>query len=257
MRSSSEVEWWRRAFKWGLLPTSYVRVPLRAENPGRAGLAEASAPAGAKLRERLDPRFERVGVLEGGEQEAILPAAEEEIETEEAAMKELLRLPEDPVSLYLKQIGKVPLLTPHQEVELCRQIEAEQAELRRAVAAVPAAVRRLLELAERVRKREIPPEELILPLEAREPKPAELARVLAAFRRVRLLEGEMRTLAREFEKRRRAAAARVRYEHQITLKRRTIQDALSSLPHKPALVDELVAELRRLGGQVRQLEAEP
>src|SRR5262245_13476629 len=47
---------------------------------------------------------------------------------------------EDPVRLYLKEIGKVPLLTARQEVEIGRRIEVGQIALRRGLAGIPMAV---------------------------------------------------------------------------------------------------------------------
>jgi len=40
---------------------------------------------------------------------------------------------DDPVQMYLKQIGKVPLLTREQEVEVCQRIEAAEIEMKRLV----------------------------------------------------------------------------------------------------------------------------
>src|SRR5581483_9597404 len=61
---------------------------------------------------------------------------------------------EDPVRLYLKEIGKVPLLTARQEVEIGRRIEVGQIALRRALAGIPLALRHLLELGDRLRRAE-------------------------------------------------------------------------------------------------------
>ena len=57
---------------------------------------------------------------------------------------------EDPVRLYLKEIGKVPLLTARQEVEIGRRIEVGQIALRRALAGIPMAVRTLLDVGDRL-----------------------------------------------------------------------------------------------------------
>jgi len=46
----------------------------------------------------------------------------------------------DPVRMYLKEIGKVPLLTADQEVQIGRRIENGQIALRRALAGIPLAV---------------------------------------------------------------------------------------------------------------------
>src|SRR5690348_6156465 len=51
-------------------------------------------------------------------------------ETEEADEKSRLDILDDPVRMYLKQMGQVPLLTREQEVEISKRIEAAEAEVK-------------------------------------------------------------------------------------------------------------------------------
>src|SRR5215831_7462459 len=53
---------------------------------------------------------------------------------------------EDPVRLYLKEIGKVSLLKAEEEVAIGQRIEAGQIALRRALGGIPMAVSKLLSL---------------------------------------------------------------------------------------------------------------
>jgi hypothetical protein len=62
---------------------------------------------------------------------------------------------EDPVRLYLKEIGKVHLLTAQQEVSLGRRIEVGQIQLRRALAGIPMVTSKLLALVDQVRHGQI------------------------------------------------------------------------------------------------------
>src|SRR6266478_7370658 len=68
---------------------------------------------------------------------------------------------EDPVRLYLKEIGKVRLLTAEHEVAIGRRIEAGQIQLRRALAGIPMATTRLLGLADLIRRQEMALDEVI------------------------------------------------------------------------------------------------
>src|SRR5438034_4442912 len=81
------------------------------------------------------------------------PLTEDDAETPEPIPEEAFTpLPargEDPVRLYLKEIGKVPLLTARQEVEIGRRIEVGQIALRRLLAAIPMALRALLDFGDR------------------------------------------------------------------------------------------------------------
>ena len=92
---------------------------------------------------------------------------------------------EDPVRLYLNEIGKVPLLTAQQEVQIGRRIEVGQIALRRALAGIPMAVRALLEVGDRLRRRDIAADDVIVLPEGGELEAKEIRPVLLAFARVR------------------------------------------------------------------------
>ena len=166
---------------------------------------------------------------------------------------------EDPVRLYLKEIGKVPLLTARQEVEIGQRIEVGQVALRRALAGIPMALRELLDVADRLRRQEIAADDVIVLPEGGEVDAAELRRVLNAFARVRRLEREIARLGETLRDRRRSAATRQNYAKWIAANREAIQGIVADLPLKPALIDELMARvqlhcerLERLGGQAKR-----
>src|SRR5437016_1073294 len=139
---------------------------------------------------------------------------------------------EDPVRLYLKEIGKVHLLTAAQEVQIGRRIEVGQIALRRTLAGIPMAVETLLEVSDRLRRGEIPPDDVIVLAEGGELDAKQLRPVLLAFGRLRRLQ-------------RKIAAA-----HEA------IQKVVADLPLKPALVDDVVAQVRGRWERISQLAEE-
>ncbi|MFQ5827768.1 MAG: sigma-70 family RNA polymerase sigma factor [Candidatus Methylomirabilia bacterium] len=163
-------------------------------------------------------------------------------------------LTDDPVRLYLREIGKVPLLKAAQEVKIGQRIEQGQTELRRALAGIPLAVHTLLRLAERVRKEETPLDELILLPDGADPRPEDVRPLLALFGRIRRLEREIIKLQDALKKRRRAASTRAAYHRWIAQNRAAIQTIVAELPIKPALTDRLVAELRQTAGWIKALK---
>jgi RNA polymerase primary sigma factor len=64
---------------------------------------------------------------------------------------------DDPVRMYLRQMGKVPLLTREQEVEICKRIEAAEAESRRIIYGFGFTSKEHLALAEKLVA--VPPKE--------------------------------------------------------------------------------------------------
>ncbi len=70
----------------------------------------------------------------------------------------------DPVRVYLREMGAVPLLTREGEIELARRIERGQNLVRRALSRSPLVVQEILEIADRVAAGDLPIREvLVLP----------------------------------------------------------------------------------------------
>ena len=99
--------------------------------------------------------------------------------------------PEDPVRLYLREIGRIALLTSEQEVDLGQRIERGQERVRRAVMAVPMVRWALMNLAERLRRREAEPDQFLEALDGTELTESELKRVLGVFTRIHRLDREL------------------------------------------------------------------
>ena len=77
----------------------------------------------AKLREL------EIEVVDAAEVDRVKPLDKEEAEEDDNRLDAL----DDPVRMYLKQMGAVPLLTREQEVEISKRIEAAENELRKVV----------------------------------------------------------------------------------------------------------------------------
>lgn len=81
----------------------------------------------------LDEIYEKlrnleIEVVEQAEIDRVKPAEAEE--DEDSSKLDIL---DDPVRMYLRQMGKVPLLTREQEVEICKRIEEAENEVRRII----------------------------------------------------------------------------------------------------------------------------
>jgi RNA polymerase primary sigma factor len=174
----------------------------------------------------------------------------------EEALTPLPSKGEDPVRLYLKEIGKVPLLTARQEVEIGRRIEVGQIALRRALAGIPMALRSLLEIGDRLRREEIAADDVIVLPEGGELDSDEIRRVLNAFARIRRLEREIGRLHESLAGKRLSATTRQNYTKWIGANREAMQKVVADMPLKPALVDDLVAQVRRHCASITRLAEE-
>ena len=163
----------------------------------------------------------------------------------------------DLVRVYLQHIGKRKLLKAHQEVEIGTRIEEAQHDLLGALADIPCAVQTLIALADRIRTKGDPAAELILLPEGGELQDQHIQPVLKAFNRIKRRRCVIDGLRTKLENPRLGTKARSENESQINRSRKAIVADLSSLPIRPSLIDETVAELRKLDLEFRSLEHVP
>ena len=143
--------------------------------------------------------------------------------------------PQDLLRRYLREIGRVPLLTAAEEVALGQRIERGQERMRRAILAVPMVRDALVELGTHLRQGDADASRV---LEAPDGTPlaeAELARVRRLFTRIRRLDRE---LGRLEAARARARSARSRRDVQrwTAQNLRERADLLGELPLRPIVV---------------------
>jgi RNA polymerase primary sigma factor len=163
----------------------------------------------------------------------------------------------DLVRLYLQHIGRRKLLKAHQEVEIGGRIETAQREVLTALADIPAAIQTLISLADRIRMKGDPAAELILLPEGGELREEQIAPVLRTFKRIARLRGEIDELRAKLDNPRLGAKTRAAHEKEIDRKRQAIFADLAAQPIRPALIDDVVAEMRQIEAAFRQLEAAP
>jgi len=85
-----------------------------------------------------------VEIVDQAEVERAKPAPQEE---DEDARLEIL---DDPVRMYMNQMGKVPLLTREQEVEICKKIEDAELDMKRIVYSLGFAAKEHIAIAEKL-----------------------------------------------------------------------------------------------------------
>jgi RNA polymerase sigma factor (sigma-70 family) len=155
----------------------------------------------------------------------------------------------DLVRMYLQQIGLRPLLTPQQELEIGRQLDAARAAVVGALVRIPCVLDTLDRLADLVRTGKAPAAELILLPDGGELAPGRVDPVLRAIARSMRLRSclmpiRLRSRSRPARQRRRAERAQ-----------QLMARILARQPIRPSVVDEIVAELKRLDEQAAGSDA--
>ena len=163
----------------------------------------------------------------------------------------------DLVRLYLQHIGRRKLLKARDEVALGERIERAQRDVVTALVEIPAALQTLMSLAERIRHDQAPANELILLPEGGELRVEQITPVLRAFGRVRRLRCLLDAQTKKLLTPRLAARTRASIEDKRTRARTTLVQTLAAQPIRPALIDEMVAEMQQIETSFTELERLP
>ena len=219
---------------------------------------------GAPTAEETPYATEPERLLEDEEPEAFRPQQfgdhdfdAEEIEKGPPAAGPISHEDVDLVRVYLQHIGKRKLLKKHEEVAIGERIEKAGAELVARLADVPGALHTLLSLADRIRTKHDPPAELILLPEGGELRDEAVKPVLRAFARIKRRRCVIEQLTGELENPRLGAKTRAAHEQQIERARTALATELGAQPIRPALIDDIYAELKQYDEEFRTLEHTP
>jgi RNA polymerase primary sigma factor len=109
----------------------------------------------------LDEKAEEALEIDQDLEDSVEDLQEEEFEIE-AGLEDLLAVAEseswsdDPVRMYLTQMGEIPLLTRHEEISLAKQIEVTRAKFRRKLVECDYVIQQIVRTLRRVHEGELP-----------------------------------------------------------------------------------------------------
>jgi len=154
------------------MPSEPARAPRNTEHVNAKAsnfddLAEA-LPQDIPRGEEIEGVISMLGEMDVDSVESLAEASvakeaeeKEEWAEEEREEKSYAEDTSDPVRMYLQEMGAVSLLTREQEVEIAKQIESGEREVREQVLSLPFTLTYLLELADRIKAGEISERDLL------------------------------------------------------------------------------------------------
>jgi RNA polymerase primary sigma factor len=175
-----------------------------------------------------------IEIVDHAEVERAKPA---EAEEEEDARLEVL---DDPVRMYMNQMGKVPLLTREQEVEICKRIEEAESEMKRLVYSLGFTAKEHIAIAEKLLSE--PPKERF----DRVVVDKKVANREGHLKDLRLLIKKVRASDMEvdehYQVRQRAAQGARREKAAITFKRhdKRLQDSFPKFFYKQRVLEDMI-----------------
>jgi RNA polymerase primary sigma factor len=235
------LDWRRRAHEFGLTAT----------DDGDETSAHSTEPPDRLLREEDSEAFT---------DQPIADAEGEDPNRDDEDAPVTSGVPHDELDLvrvYLGHVGKRRLLKAREEQELGRRIEEARGAVQGSLAPLPCAVKTLISLAAHVRAGRAPAAELILLPDGGELKPESVDPVLAAFDRVKRAVSRIDQCGRRCADKRSSPATRAAFRKTITDGNEDIASVLRTLPLRPSLVDQIVAELRDVERAFDSLEDQP
>jgi RNA polymerase primary sigma factor len=244
-RNMHVLDWRQRAHEYGLLPGEETDDAEETVITPPERLLEEEEP------EAFDERPIRARLDEEPGEDA---SEEPEVELAPGARPSGEEL--DLVRVYLKHVGRRRLLNAREEQEIGQRIETARGALQGTLGLIPCALRSLLDLAEEVRRGSAPAAELILLPDGGELKKENIAPALKSFARIRKAQDTIEAYTRRCEDRRSSASTRAGYRQAIAEAHDVITAELATLPLRPSLLDEVIAELREVDKAFSALDHE-
>ncbi len=163
---------------------------------------------------------------------------------------------DDPVRLYLKEMGTVSLLTREGEVEIAKRIEEGEKEVLHSLLEVPVTLKEILNLTGKLEQERLAPQNGLDDFAEDDPLelPTQKSRVLKLIQKLRSQEEKIRQLHKEAATLPRKDEGRVQLEQKIAKERRRMVDNLKNLRLERHYLEDILNRLRLYGRLVREYQ---
>jgi len=218
-----------------------------------------------------EDRYQKMMAEPDGEREEFKGLEEAEEEGEEEKVKEIDLTPgilsrtADPVRLYLKEMGSVPLLSREGEIEIAKKIEEGEKDVAAVVFGTPMIIKDLLSMGEKLRHGKISIREIVSAFDeefdeegvAQEQDDTELtARTIEAITKMR---SPYRELMRAYQRLKRTGSDQIKrrkIKGQLREIKSQIAEKIEQVNLHPALVERMTGQVKALAANIHQSERE-
>ncbi|MEW6660529.1 MAG: RNA polymerase sigma factor RpoD [Thermodesulfobacteriota bacterium] len=162
---------------------------------------------------------------------------------------------DDPVRLYLKEMGMVSLLTREGEVEIAKRIEDGEKEVLRSLLEVPHGLKEIMSLVNKLEQEKLDPQGALLDFDEDEPildQSTQKSRILNLIQKLRQKEERVRQLQQEVAAAPPKSEARTQVEKSLAAARRRMADHLKNLRLERFHLEQVLDKLRNFAYAVRQ-----
>ncbi len=162
---------------------------------------------------------------------------------------------DDPVRLYLKEMGTVSLLTREGEVEIAKRIEEGEKEVMHSLLEVPRTLKEIMALANKIEQEKLSPTSTPDDFDEDDPDldlTTQKSKVLKIIQKVRQAEERLRQCQKEAAALPRQSEARLQVEQKMAAVRRRLPDHLKGLRLDRQHLEDILDRLRDFGYTVRE-----
>ena len=161
---------------------------------------------------------------------------------------------DDPVRMYLREMGTISLLTREGEVTIAKKIEAGQQEVIGSVANCSIALKEITQLGEQTKKGEISLFDVVLTGEPEEKKIQIEAKETKNFlNRIKFFKANSKKLKilRSKSTAKLTDKAKGKYEQEVVSKNRTLEESIRSMKLSPDIMDSIIEKIYAIAAEIR------
>jgi len=161
---------------------------------------------------------------------------------------------DDPVRMYLREMGTISLLTREGEVTIAKKIEAGQHEVIASVANCPITLKEIMQLGEQIKRGEISlfdvvligePEEKKIEIEAKETK-----KFLNRIKLFKTNSKKLKTLRRKITPKLKDKT-REKYEQEVVSQSSILEESIRSMKLSPNIMDGIIEKIYEFAAEIR------